>query len=61
MSTEAPYASATVHLLDRDTQTSEKAMVYPVTRVELMEIRGDALVTSRIFVVNDAGLWVEAA
>lgn len=57
---EATYSSALVHLLNRDSQTVRKAMMYPITRIELNEFDDDSLKVARIFVVNDAGKWVEA-
>ena len=47
-------------MLDRDSQTIKPMMVYPITRVELNEMRDGQIVKARIFVVNDAGYWVEA-
>ena len=61
MSNEMNYASAVVSMLDRDSQTTRQAMMYPITRVELKHINGDAIVTSRVFVVDDSGHWVEAS
>lgn len=52
------YASAIIHFLDRKSQ-EVKAMTYPITRIELNEMRGDQIVTARIFVVNAEGQWVE--
>lgn len=54
------YASAVFQMLDRDSQTIKPMMVYPITRVELNEMRDGQIVKARIFVVNDAGYWVEA-
>jgi hypothetical protein len=58
---KATYSSAIVHFLDRASQTVEPAMMYPITRIELKEVRGEAIVTARIFVVNGQGRWVEAS
>ena len=54
------YSSATIHFLDRDSETVKPTMLYPITRVELNEVQGNAVVTTRIFVVNDDGKWIEA-
>jgi hypothetical protein len=58
---EVSYASAVFQMLDRDSQTVKPMMVYPITRVELNEMRDGQIVKARIFVVNDEGFWVEAA
>lgn len=58
---EIQFASATVSLLDRTSQTVEKVLAYPVTRVELNELVGDSVVARRVFVVDDSGHWVEAS
>ena len=54
------YSSAIIHFLDRDSETVKPTMLYPITRVELNEVQGNAVVTTRIFVVNDDGKWIEA-
>lgn len=55
---EMEYASAIISFLDRDSQTVT-AMTYPITRIELKEMRGDEIVTARTFYVGDDGRWVE--
>ncbi len=60
MDEELQYASAVFSMLDRDTKTVKKMTCYPITRVQLQEFAGNAIVTSRDFVVNDSGKWVEA-
>lgn len=57
---DSNYAAAIVALLDRDSNTIQKAMMYPITRIELQEFDGDAVKTTRVLVVDDSGHWVEA-
>lgn len=56
---EMEYASAVISFLDRDSQTVT-AMTYPITRIELKEMRGEQIVTARAFYVDDNGRWAEA-
>lgn len=58
---EMTYGSAVVGMLDRDSQTVEKAMMYPITRIELQEFDGESVKITRVFIVNDAGKWIEAS
>lgn len=58
--TEANYSSVVAYMLDRDDQTTKPMMLYPVTRIEFKEFTGNAIVTVRIFVVDENGKWVEA-
>ena len=53
MSDELDYSSAVVHFLDRDSQEIKKAMMYPITRVELNEVINETVVAVRTFIVND--------
>ena len=52
-------ASALVDMLDRESSEVKKAMMYPITRVALQEVRGEGVVVVRSFVVDEAGHWVE--
>lgn len=56
---ELAYSSAKVDMLDRETQTVKGTMLYPITKVELLEFRGNAIVTARTFVVDEHDRWVE--
>ena len=51
-----PYASAVIHFLDRDSQTT-KAMTYPISRIELMETLDNQVVCSHVFVVDESEHW----
>ena len=56
---EIEYSSAKVWLLNRDSQTKKVAILYPITRVELNEIKNEnELVVVRTFIVNE-GKWRE--
>ena len=55
---EARYSSCTVFMLDRETGNVQSAMMYPVTRIHLNDIREGVNVV-RAFVVDDAGRWAE--
>src|SRR3990167_3702385 len=57
---ELTYSSAVVHFLDRDPQTVKAATLYPVTRIELQQFTGNDIITTKIFVVDERGAWVEA-
>lgn len=56
---EKTYSSASALMLDRESQKTTAAMLYPVTKVTLNEFRGDTVVPVRSFVVDDKGQWVE--
>jgi len=60
MPPEIEYASALVYLLDRDKQRVSPCVCYPITRIELQEFQA-GIVTTRIFVVDENGKWVEAS
>ena len=53
---ENNYAGARVSLLDRDAQTTQEMMLYPITVVHLL---GSDAKPFRSFKVDDNGKWVE--
>jgi hypothetical protein len=53
------YAAAMISFLDRDGSMEKKALCYPITRVELMNVFNDRTPEkARAFMVND-GIWSE--
>lgn len=57
-----PYASAMVDFLDRDSQVIKKAMMYPITRIELRNLMSEENpqgLPARVFVVDPDGKWLE--
>lgn len=52
------YSSVTAFLLNPEAQTVQSVMMYPMTRIELNEIH-NGVILARVFVVDDAGRWVE--
>ena len=54
--------SVLVHFQERDGILPKPHMLYPVTKIELMEIRDGKVVTARSFVVNEETpeRWVES-
>ena len=56
MSHEQTYAGARISLLDRETQTIEEMMLYPITVVHLL---GPDAEPARSFRVDDNGAWAE--
>ena len=54
--------SVLVHFQERNGITPRPHMLYPVTKIELMEIRDGQVVVARTFVVNEdtPERWVEA-
>lgn len=57
--TEKAYCSATFDMLDRDSQEVTPFMAYPITKVQLNELRGGDVMAVRTFAVNEEGKWVE--
>lgn len=49
-----PYAAAVIHLLDRETGTVKTLYCYPITKIELKNIRAES---NGEFIVNDTGSW----
>jgi hypothetical protein len=46
---QRPYASAVAYLLDRDSDTIKRVMLYPITRIELLQAGPDAITKARTF------------
>ena len=53
---ENHYAAARISLLDRDTQTTQEMMLYPITVVHLLQANASPF---RSFRVDDNGQWAE--
>ena len=60
--TEKPYSAAVVSMLDRDSQSENLYMFYPITRVELLApvtLENPDGLPRRVFRVADTGEWEE--
>lgn len=58
------YSSVEIELLDRDSQTVKKMLLYPVTKIRMFEITHDKegkMIGRRFleFYVNDEGEWTQ--
>jgi hypothetical protein len=59
------YAGAMVEFLNRDDGKLKRVMMYPITKIELVDLdegakaRGPAGAVTRTLVVADDGRWVE--
>jgi len=49
MAPQRAYASAVAYLLDRDSDKVKPVMLYPITRIELLQLAGDNVTKVRAF------------
>ena len=52
-------SSVVCHFQERDGVLPKPHMLYPLTKIELMEIRDGQVVVARTFIVNDKEQWEE--
>jgi hypothetical protein len=60
MNDDMNYASATIDFLDRDSGKLNKAVLYPITRIELQGFRDNVLYTQVVYVAKN-GAWSAAS
>ena len=53
------YASAKILFLDRDSDSLEPAVLYPISKIELQEFHYHKIVNVREFIVYNQGHWTE--